>query len=131
MIPLAVKNLRRGLKIKLHNQGTPIRNWLHADDTAEAVLSIIDAGVENEIYNVAGGFEQTNKTTIEKILQEYTGHEDVALEDHVDFSYNRVGQDVRYALNDDKLRLLGWAPQKIFDREIKEIVDYYRNRFIW
>mgnify|MGYP003137217691 CR=1 FL=1 len=131
LIPLAVKNLRRGLKIKLHNQGTPIRNWLHADDTAEAVLSIIDAGVENEIYNVAGGFEQTNKTTIEKILQEYTGHEDVALEDHVDFSYNRVGQDVRYALNDDKLRLLGWAPQKIFDREIKEIVDYYRNRFIW
>ncbi len=36
-----------------------VRNWLHADDTAEAVLTLIEKGREGEIYNVAGGFEQT------------------------------------------------------------------------
>jgi len=131
LIPLSIKNLQRGFKIKLHNQGTPIRNWLHADDTAEAVLAILDASTQNEIYNVAGGFEQTNKETVEKILREYNRQPNVVLEDYVDFSYNRTGQDVRYALNDDKLRALGWAPQKHFDTEIKEIVEYYKNRFIW
>jgi len=131
LIPLSVKSLQRGLKIKLHDQGTPIRNWLHADDTAAAVLAIVDSGIENEIYNVAGGFEQSNKATVEKILKEYTGQASILWEDHVDLSYNRVGQDTRYALNDDKLRSLGWEPQKHFDTEIKEIVEYYKNRFIW
>ena len=39
LIPLAIKNLTRGQKVRLHNNGTPVRNWLHADDTAEAVMT--------------------------------------------------------------------------------------------
>jgi dTDP-D-glucose 4,6-dehydratase len=55
----------------------------------------------------------------------------ICLEDFVDFSYDRQGQDVRYALNDDKLRALGWKPQINFDTELKYIVEYYREKFIW
>ena len=44
---------------------------------------------------------------------------------------SRQGQDVRYALNDDKLRSLGWEPKKIFDEEIASIVEYYKANFIW
>ncbi|HAI36899.1 MAG TPA: dTDP-glucose 4,6-dehydratase, partial [Maribacter sp.] len=36
-----------------------------------------------------------------------------------------------YALNDDKLRSLGWLPKKIFDDEIGDIVKYYKDNFIW
>jgi len=130
LIPLSVKNLRRDKKIRLHNAGTPVRNWLHADDTAEAVMSIIDSGKTNEIYNVAGGFEQKNIDTVLKVIDSY--HEgDYNWEDYVDFSYSREGQDVRYALNDDKLRSLGWAPKKKFDDEIDSIVQYYKQNFIW
>ena len=130
LIPLSVKNLMRDKNIRLHDGGTPIRNWLHADDTAEAVLSIIDAEVINEIYNVAGGFEQPNIDTVTKVMDCFFNKK-YELKNHVDFSYSRVGQDVRYALNDDKLRSLGWSPQKIFDDEIGTIVQYYKNNFIW
>ncbi len=130
LVPLSVKNLVRGKKIRLHNMGKPIRNWLHADDTAEAVMTIIDSGSINEIYNVAGGFEQANIDTVVKIIQEFHGHMD-NIKDVIDFSYVREGQDVRYALNDDKLRELGWRPQKIFDAELPEIVRYYKENFIW
>jgi dTDP-glucose 4,6-dehydratase len=130
LIPLSVKNLMRGKNIRLHDGGTPIRNWLHADDTAEAVLSIIDAGVINEVYNVAGGFEQPNIDTVRKVMNCFF-NEEYQLEDHVDFSYSRVGQDVRYALNDDKLRSLGWEPKRVFDQEIDLIVQYYKDNFIW
>tara|TARA_Y100000593_G_C4313124_1_gene339389 strand:- start:1478 stop:2140 length:663 start_codon:yes stop_codon:yes gene_type:complete len=34
LIPLSIKNLQRGKKIRLHDGGTPVRNWLHAADTA-------------------------------------------------------------------------------------------------
>ena len=50
---------------------------------------------------------------------------------YLDLSYSRQGQDVRYALNDDKLRALGWEPKAIFDKELPEIVEYYKNNFIW
>ena len=130
LVPLAVKNLLRGRPIRLHNQGTPVRNWLHAADTASAVMAIIDSARENEIYNVAGGFEQTNKETVRKIIMAFNNSAK-DWEKYVDFSAERPGQDVRYALDDSKLRELGWSPKKIFDEEIPRIVKYYKNNFIW
>tara|TARA_R110000824_G_scaffold373960_1_gene564406 strand:- start:325 stop:1272 length:948 start_codon:yes stop_codon:yes gene_type:complete len=129
LIPLSIKSLQRGRKIRLHNDGTPIRNWLHAADTASAVIKIIEHGSVDEIYNVAGGFEQTNAETFRKIVLAYHGSED--WEEYVDFSYSREGQDIRYALNDEKLRALGWKPEKVFNEEIKSIVEHYKNNFIW
>ena len=51
--------------------------------------------------------------------------------DYLDLNYSRQGQDVRYALNDSKLRLLGWKPKMIFDNELPNIIDYYKTNFIW
>lgn len=129
LIPKACKLLKLGRKIPLHNNGTPIRNWLHATDTANAVITIIENGVKNEIYNIAGGFEQSNFDTVKKIISEYNGENNII--DYLDLSYFRVGQDIRYALDDSKLRSLGWEPKKQFDNELSIIVEYYKNKFIW
>tara|TARA_R110001599_G_scaffold353685_1_gene595291 strand:- start:3235 stop:4188 length:954 start_codon:yes stop_codon:yes gene_type:complete len=131
LIPKACKYLKLGKKIPLHNNGTPIRNWLHAEDTANAVLKIIDSGVQNEIYNIAGGFEQTNIDTVKKLLRVLTGDNNYDINEYVDMSCSRAGQDLRYSLDDSKLRSLGWEPQKIFDDELEGIVNYYKNKFIW
>jgi dTDP-glucose 4,6-dehydratase len=141
LIPKSIKYLGLGKKIPLHNNGTPIRNWLHAYDTAQAVTTIIDKNVKNEIFNICGGFEQTNLDTVNKILILYHGQDDELKntfpyydEDKntfLDLSLKRVGQDLRYALNDDKLRALGWKSTKVFDEELPAIVEYYKNNFIW
>ena len=130
LIPLAIKNLMRGKKIHLHNQGTPVRNWLHAEDTAEAMMAIIDSGIKNEIFNIGGDFEQANVETVKKIIKCFN-KTDEDWKQCIDFSYSREGQDVRYALNDLKLKQLGWRAKKKFDEEIGEIVEYYKNKFIW
>ena len=135
LIPKAVKCLNLGRKIPLHNNGQPYRNWLHADDTAEAVITLIEKGEVGEIYNVAGGFEQQNIDTVKQVISKFIGVEnwgDFYLDDHfIDFSCNRPGQDVRYALDDSKIKALGWTPKKLFNEEISGIVDYYKKRFIW
>ena len=130
LIPISVKSLQRGLKIKLHDEGEPSRNWLHADDTASAVITIIENGKRNEIYNVAGGFEQKNKQTVNKIVQCYFKDERDS-KDYVDLGFKREGQDVRYSLDDSKLRALGWEPKKNFVDELQNIVEYYKNNFKW
>ena len=137
LIPTACKFLKLGKRIPLHNHGEPYRNWLHAADTAEAVITIIENGVENEIFNVAGGFEQRNIETAHKIINCWLGHDintklpEDEYNKHIDFGISRPGQDVRYALDDSKLKNLGWKPVKQFDEELPSIVEYYKNRFIW
>ena len=130
LIPLTVKLLMRGKKIKLHDKGEPIRNWLHSADTATAVTTLIETEQNHGIYNVAGGFEQKNIETVSKVLECYFG-EKRNWSEYIDLSYTREGQDVRYALNDDKLKSLGWRPQKNFDHEIEQIVEHYKNNFKW
>jgi dTDP-glucose 4,6-dehydratase len=131
LIPKACKFLSLGRKIPLHNNGTPIRNWLHAKDTARAVIKIVESKAKNEIYNIAGGFEQSNLDTVHKIIQEFYSDQDFTYSDKIDFNVHRPGQDVRYALNDSKIRSLGWEPECIFDEEIKSIVQYYKKNFVW
>ena len=135
LIPLVVKLLQQGRKIRLHNRGEPYRNWLHAADTAGAVVKIIESGAVNEIFNVAGGFEQKNYDTVCKIVNSYYNggydREYVGCEDLLDFSYVREGQDVRYSVDDAKLRNLGWKPERSFDQEIDHIVKHYKNHFRW
>ena len=106
--------------------------WLHAKDTANAIITIIESGEKNEIYNISGGYEQKNIDTVKKILDSYMIN-DVSynIDDYVDFGCIREGQDVRYSVDDSKLRALGWKPEAIFDDELKEIVAYYKDNFIW
>ena len=132
LIPKAIKYLELGRKIPLHNNGSPVRTWLHANDTAKAILTIIDKNKSNEIFNISGGFEQTNLETIEKILKIYEMSSNIDnIHSHLDLSYSRPGQDIRYSLDDSKLRLLGWKPELKFDTELYDIIKYYKDKFIW
>lgn len=134
LIPKTCKFLQLGRKIPLHNNGTPRRIWLHAKDTAEAVLSIIDNGVTNEIYNVSGNIELPNIEIVEKIhsLMVSPNGQSNDWKSHVcDFTYSRDGQDLRYSLDDSKLKKLGWNNSCVFDEELPSIVEYYKENFIW
>lgn len=129
LIPKTIKYLQIGRKVPLHDEGMPIRNWLHASDTAEAIMCIIQSGTSNEIYNISGGLERRNIDVVTNIIHKMFGNSD--LNQYIDFSTKRPGMDVRYSIDDSKLRSLGWSPKTNFDEELKKIVDYYTNKFIW
>jgi dTDP-glucose 4,6-dehydratase len=128
-IPHSIKYLSLGKPIPLHDMGTPRRTWLHASDTAEAVIQIIETGIVNEIYNISGNYEEQNIVVAQKIinLMGLAG----PISQYLDLSVKRPGQDVRYAIDDSKLKSIGWTPQANFDTELKKIVEYYSKHFIW
>jgi len=128
LIPKSVKYLSVGRKIDLHNNGTPIRTWLHAEDTANAVITIIESGVTNEIFNISGNYEEKNIEVVKKIIKLVNG--DTEIQQHLT-DMIRPGQDLRYSINDTKLKALGWSAKANFDIELEKIVEYYKHNFIW
>jgi len=130
LIPKTSKFIKLNRRVPLHNNGTPRRTWLHAHDTATSVIKVIESGIRNEIYNVSGNYEDSNINIIRKILTVKYGV-GYDINKYVDFSYTRAGQDVRYSLDDSKLRSLGWSNQMSFDSELPQIIDFYDNNFIW
>ena len=135
LIPLAVKRLSRGKKIKLHDEGKPTRTWTHSEDTADAIMTLYDKADRNSIYNISSEYEQTNLETVNKILSAYfMGNLKRKVPDanqFLDFSYNRPGQDIRYAISCAPLKNLGWSPQRDFDKELVELVQHYKKEFRW
>jgi dTDP-glucose 4,6-dehydratase len=128
-IPKSCKYLDLGKKVPLHNQGLPIRTWLHAQDTALAVLFLLDNNKQNEIYNISGNYQDTNLNVFSKILSLKGINPDHYL-DHVDF-FERAGQDVRYSIDDTKIRMLGWKNIMDFDTELAKIIKKDAGLFRW
>jgi len=130
-IPKAIKNLSLGKKIVMHDKGLPKRTWLHVSDTAEAIITIIHKNVVNEIYNISGNTERQNIDVAQNLLNIFYQKQSYTLNDNFDFSEVRPGQDVRYSIDDKKLKELGWEPKANFNEELKTIVQWYKERFIW
>jgi dTDP-glucose 4,6-dehydratase len=129
-IPKSIKAVALGRPIPLHDAGKPRRTWLHVSDTAQAVITIIESDVRNEIFNISGNYEEENLFIAKQILCAMNPKE-TRYENYLDLSINRPGQDVRYAIDDRKLKALGWIPRANFNKELIEIVKYYRDNFIW
>jgi dTDP-glucose 4,6-dehydratase len=130
LIPKAVKFLQLGRKIPLHLGGTPRRTWLHAEDTADAVIHIINSGTVNEIYNIPGNHETSNLEVVEAVVREFHGA-DANVADYINTNYERPGADLRYSINGTKLKKLGWMAQRKLDAEIAGIVKWHRDNWIW
>lgn len=130
LIPLAMKKLQREIKIKLHDKGAPIRTWTHVEDTIAGVLTILAKGEINTIYNISSEFEQDNLTTITKLIKTYIGAIDTS--SYLDLTYNRPGQDMRYAICSAKLRRLGWLAKHNINEDMEGLVtDYKYGEFRW
>jgi dTDP-glucose 4,6-dehydratase len=132
LIPKAVKYLSLDRKVPLHMNGTPRRTWLHVEDTADAILHIIneaDTIHRQQIYNIAGNYEESNLEVVKQIIDQMYLTTDY--EEFIDFGYQRAGGDIRYSISDHKLKTLGWQAKRDFKTELPAIVKYYQTNFVW
>ena len=126
LVPLFVTNALDGQPLPVYGDGQQVREWLHAEDHCAGVELVLREGVPGEVYNI-GGEDHPNLEVTHRIL-ELTGA-DASLIRHVE---DRAGHDRRYAIDDAKLRDLGWAPAHSFgETGLRETVDWYRGNREW
>jgi dTDP-glucose 4,6-dehydratase len=126
LIPKTIINALLNKPIPVYGTGKNVRDWLYVEDNCEAIDRVLHDGEAGEVYNVAAGQELENLQVVRTILK-LAGK----LESLIEFVKDRLGHDLRYSINADKLSTLGWKPRTKFEAGIKKTLQWYTENAEW
>lgn len=122
-VSTAIATALRGEAITIFGKKGSIRDYIYVGDLADGILTILDKGKMDEVYNIGSGVGLSNLQVVEAIrpLLKTAGvdvHVQDAPERHFDVKTN--------ILNSKKLRKLGWAPGTAIDTGLKRAFEWLR-----
>ena len=134
LIPTVISRAMEGKSIPVYGQGLQVRDWLHVDDHAEALLLVLARGRLGETYCIGGGADRPNIeivrrlcAALDRILPGNTPYAE-----KIEFVADRPGHDFRYAIDASKLRReLGWSPKTPLDEGLEATVRWYVENREW
>ena len=136
LISLMIAKALKGEALPVYGRGEQVRDWLHVQDHAEALLTVASRGRIGQSYVIGGGTQQRNIDVVRSLCAEL---------DHlaprpdgqphaqgIAFVADRPGHDFRYALSPGKLTTeLGWRPRHDFQAGLAETVAWYVGNQEW
>lgn len=135
LIPLAILRARLGKSIPLYGDGTNVRDWIHVDDHADALIAVLKRGRVGETYAISANETHTNHAVVEGIcdaIDAITGAGEQSTRGLITFVADRPGHDYRYALDSAKMmREFAWRPSRSFADGLKQTVDWYLANEVW
>jgi dTDP-glucose 4,6-dehydratase len=125
LIPKTVRQVLLGRKVPVHGDGTQVRSWLDVKDCVSAILAVLDLAPSGVVYNVPGNTEASVLAIVQRVAAEL-GAQDVA-----ELGFTRAGIDLRYRVNGERLRALGWQAKGDFWQSLPSLVEAERGKFRW
>jgi dTDP-glucose 4,6-dehydratase len=134
LIPTVITRALEGKSIPVYGDGRQVRDWLHVDDHAEALLLVLAKGRLNETYCIGGDADHRNIEVVRMICAELdkVAPANTAHADKIAFVKDRPAHDFRYAIDCAKLeRELGWKPSVTLEQGLAETVRWYVDNYGW
>ncbi|MBI4340980.1 MAG: dTDP-glucose 4,6-dehydratase [Candidatus Omnitrophica bacterium] len=125
-LPLCITQALQQQPIPIYGDGLQRRSWLFVTDVCEALAGILERGRIGDVYNIASGEEHANREVAHRVLA-HLGAPSSLLQPVAD----RPGHDRRYAMQDEKLRALGWQARVPFEQGLRETVAWYQAQAAW
>jgi dTDP-glucose 4,6-dehydratase len=134
LIPLTILRTMEGKPLPVYGRGENVRDWLHVEDHALALIAVLKQGRLGETYNIGGGAERQNIDVVrgicgllDEIRPGQRPHADL-----ITFVADRPGHDLRYAIDSSKIRQeLGWVPRESFESGLAHTVRWYLDNRKW
>jgi GDP-L-fucose synthase len=124
VIPALIRKVIEAKKQNLPNveiwgTGSPLREFLHVDDVADACFFLMNNYSELEFVNVGSGREITIKdlALMIKKIASYTGE--------LKFDSNRPNGTPRKLMDNSKLRAMGWSPKITLEQGLAHVIHSY------
>lgn len=135
LIPLFINNIRHRKPLPVYGKGENVRDWLYVEDHARAIDTIFHEGRVADTYNIGGFNEWKNIDIIRVIIRtvdRLLGNPEGYSDELITFVTDRLGHDMRYAIDSRKLqRELGWEPSLQFEEGIEKTVRWYLDNQEW
>ena len=108
-------------EVVLWGSGTPLREFLHVDDLAKAILVCLEKYDDSQQINIGSGDEISIKDLAIKIanLTGFTGS--------IVWDAKRPDGTPRKVLDSTKINKLGWKPSVTLDQGIASTVEWYQE----
>ncbi|MBH89522.1 MAG: dTDP-glucose 4,6-dehydratase [Magnetovibrio sp.] len=133
LIPLMIIKALNKHPLPIYGNGENVRDWLHVNDHATALLRVLDYGKLGESYLVGANAQRSNIDVVRAICtlmdeaQGFGPHEN-----QITFVKDRPGHDHRYAIDATKIRNeLDWQPSISFEEGLKQTVHWYLTNQKW
>ena len=116
VIPMMIEKIREGKPV-FWGTGTPIREFIYADDVASAFLFLMLNYDSSEIINVGTGEEYDIRTLADRIYW--------AMKKRPDYTFDSTKPDgtARKCLDSSKITALGWAPSTFLMEGLRRVCD--------
>ena len=137
LIPKMILRAIEEKSLPIYDKGKNIRDWLHVEDHARALLTVYEYGKPGNTYNIGGRCEKTNIDVVKQIcliLDEIIPPKKTKSRNNlIDFVQDRPGHDYRYAIDPTKIETeLGWKPEIEFESGLRATVEWYiRHKTEW
>jgi dTDP-glucose 4,6-dehydratase len=123
LIPKIIKNVIAGEKIPVYGNGQHMRDWIYVEDHCEAIYEVFLKGKVGEKYNIGGECEVKNIDLVNMILDIMDGDKSL-----VQFVSDRPGHDLRYSIDNDKIRNeLHWSPKTSLLSGLEKTIQWYND----
>ena len=121
LIPKTITNIMDGKKIPVYAQGQNIRDWIYVEDHCKGILDVFYGGGVGQKYNIGGECEVKNIDLVKTIIKLMGASEDL-----IEYVDDRPGHDLRYAIDNAKIKkALGFRPQHTLEEGLKKTITWY------
>ena len=134
LIPTVISRALEGKTIPVYGDGRQVRDWLHVDDHAEALLLVISKGRLGETYCIGGDASKRNIEAVRMLCEHLDrfAPANTAHADKITFVTDRPGHDFRYAIDSSKLEAeLGWKAKMPLLAGLEDTVRWYVENRAW
>jgi GDP-L-fucose synthase len=114
----------RDAPVTLWGSGSPMREFLHVDDLAQAVLFAIQNTLPDNLYNVGVGSDLTIKE-LALLIQRIVGHTG-----EINWDSTKPDGTPRKLMDVSKLHELGWKANITLEEGIKDTYNWYLTQLI-
>jgi dTDP-D-glucose 4,6-dehydratase len=113
--------LKNAEKVTIQGTGDALRSFLHISDVVTAFDFILKKGKIAETYNIGGDDHEYSVLDIAKLLIKKINNTD-DYHSYIEYVEDRPFNDIRYHIDNNKLKKLGWKINKNFDVGIEELL---------
>tara|TARA_Y100000996_G_scaffold394840_1_gene359522 strand:+ start:1047 stop:2165 length:1119 start_codon:yes stop_codon:yes gene_type:complete len=129
LIPLTISKCLNNEKIPVYGKGNQVRDWIYVNDHVSGIMKVLNKGKNGEKYNIGGNNELKNIDVVKsicKIMDEIKPRKhNKKYEKLITFVQDRPGHDFRYALNNNKIKKIGWSPKTDWISGLEKTIKWY------